>query len=272
MGLFLSNIPAEGHSEGLIAEQLDLFTAVDGGIEVDAVQGLEQFQSLHVLFGVSGVGSVFRVGEGTAVEVVDQSTGTLVAALSGAVNSTDIFLTVSIQRLDCVDEAVGCPGVVFFIDVLESVSGLEQVVVDGHVVGSHADREFIVGAFRVVAGGFDRGINFFRVIGRPQISEVDHQSFCTPVGNQTFRTFEDEVRSLTAFDSGVDLVVAIGVVQQFDGNMDVRIDFIELVDQSLDGFCVAPVADGVGPEGDVLSRGSIDQCEGEDQTECKKQR
>ena len=122
-----------------------------------------------------------------------------------------------------------------------------------------------------MAGGFDGRINFLGIIGSPQIGKVDHQAFGTPVCNQTFRTFEDEVRSLSAFNSGVDLIITVGVVQQFDGNMDVRINFIELVDQSLDGFGIAPVPNRVRPKGDILRRSGTRQCEGEDQTKCKKQ-
>ena len=84
----LDQVPAEGHVQDALTEELDLFTAVDGRVKVDAVQAPEQLEGLDVLGRVRGVHGVLGIGEGAAVEVVDQDAGALVAALAAAVDST----------------------------------------------------------------------------------------------------------------------------------------------------------------------------------------
>lgn len=56
--------------------------------------------------------------------------------------------------------------------------------------------------------------------------------------------------AFAALDSGVDLVVAVGVVEVLDGDVDVRILGVEVC-QRINGLGIAPLADGVGPQRNV---------------------
>ena len=51
----LGNVPAECHLQGAVAEEGDLFAAVDGSVKVDAVGVVQSLDGLDVLSGVCGV-------------------------------------------------------------------------------------------------------------------------------------------------------------------------------------------------------------------------
>ena len=189
-------------------------------------------------------------GEGAAVEVVDESTGALVAALADAVDSADGVAVLVIERLNGLEELLGGPGVGVLVDVLVGAGLDKGGVVDRHAVGGHDDGVLVglavFGEARGESGGVDLGL-----VGIIEhVADVDHVAVGAPVGDETLGAFHDQVGSLLGGDGGVDLVVAVGVGQELDLDLDAGLGG-EGVGQSLDDFFVAPVADGVGPKGDL---------------------
>ena len=238
--------------EDALAEEVDLVAAHKGSVEVDAILIIEGLQGLVVLIGGDGVSCVVRVREGAAVHVVDKSTGTLVTALACAVDGCHIGLAAVIDCLHCLQEILGgIPGVVLLIQVLKGVCLLKHVPVDCHTVGDHAQRILINLAVRCRACGADRVIQIRSGIPGHQIGEIHHESPCAPVGDQSLRSLEDQIRCLSALDGGVDLIVAVGVVEIFHGHLDAGILCIEIRDEGIDGCGVSPVSDRVGPERQV---------------------
>ena len=137
------------------------------------------------------------------------------------------------------------------VDVLVGAGGDERIIVDGHAVRGHNEGVLIAGAVRGEAGRDAGRIDFGLVGGVPHVGEIDHVALRAPVGNETFRPFHDEVGSGAAFERGVDLVVAVGVVEIFHGDGDAGVRRLERGDEGIDGVSIAPAADRVGPERDV---------------------
>ena len=196
------------------------------------------------------------VGKRAAVEVVDESTGALVAALAGAVDVADGLFVVGIQRIDRFDEVLGRPGVGLGVNVLVGTGSDERVIVDGHAVRGHDEGVLVAGAVSIEAGRNAGRVDFRLVGGVPHVGEIDHIALRAPVSNETFRPFHDEIGSGAAFERGVDLVVAVGVVKVFYGDGDAGVRRLERGDQGIDGVSIAPAADRVGPERDVDGFGS----------------
>ena len=138
------------------------------------------------------------------------------------------------------------------IDVLHSTGSLEDGLVDGHAVSSHDQGVLVDSAVGGVASLDGSGVQLSQVGLVQQVGQVDHQALLAPVGDQTLGTFHDQVGSSIAFDSGVDLVVAVSVGQVLNGDLDAGVS-LELGHQSIDGLLVAPTTDGVGPQGDFSS-------------------
>ena len=137
------------------------------------------------------------------------------------------------------------------INILQSIRRFEHGLVNGHAVSNHAHRIFIVFAVRAFASRNDVRINILgRIIGE-QIGKVYHQTFGAPVGNQSFRSFQNEVGSLSAFDGGIDLVVAVLIIQIFDSDIDVRILLVERSNEGINFRGIAPAADRIGPQRDI---------------------
>ena len=249
----LGNVPAEGHLQGAVAEEGDLLAAVDGGVKVDAVLVVQGLDCLDVFGRISGVLGVGCIGKGAAVHVVDDGAGALVAALAAAVDRADVGLAGVVDGLHSLQEVVGGPGVVLGIDILHSTGSLKHGLVDGHAVRGHAERELVVSAGGILAGGLNAGADVGLLVVGPQVAQIGHQALGAPVGNQTLGSFHDDVRCAAALDSGVDLVVAVGVVEVLDGDVDVRILGIEVCQQRINGRGIAPLADGVGPQRNVSS-------------------
>ena len=212
------------------------------------MQGLD---GLDVLSGVSGVLGVGCIGEGAAVHIVDDGAGALVAALAAAVDRADVGLAGVVDGLHSLQEVVGGPGVILSIHVLHGVGSLKHGLVDGHAVGGHAERELVVSTGGILAGGLNAGADVGLLVIGPQVAQVDHQALGTPVGDQALGAFHNEVGCAAALDGGVDLVVAVGVVKVLDRDVDVGILGVEVSQQCIDGLGVAPLADGVGPQGNI---------------------
>ena len=138
------------------------------------------------------------------------------------------------------------------VDVLHCVGSLKDGLVDGHAVGGHNQRILVSGAVVCEAGGQSGGVDFALVGVVEQVSDVYHLALGAPVGNQTLGSFHNQVGGGVAFDSGVDLVVAIGVGQVLNGDLDAG-SGLEAGHQLVNGFLVAPATDGVGPQGDFGS-------------------
>ena len=139
----------------------------------------------------------------------------------------------------------------FHIDILVSAGSLECIVVDSHAVSRHNNRIFVASTVSIEAGSNAGGIDLSKIFLIPEISKVYHVAFCAPVCNQTLRAFHHEVRSSAAFESGVHLVVTIGVVKILNSNFDAGSSF-KISHQSFHCLCIAPLADRIRPEGDFF--------------------
>ena len=139
------------------------------------------------------------------------------------------------------------------IDILHRAGSLKHGLVDGHAVGGHAEGELIVSTGGILAGALHAGADVSLLVIGPQVAQIDHQTLGAPVGNQTLGTFHNEVRGRAALDGGVDLIVTVGVVQILNSHMDVGVLGVEVRQQSVNRLGITPLADGVGPQGDVSS-------------------
>ena len=207
---------------------------------------------------------MLRIGEGSTIEVVDDSAGSLVTTLAGAVDICNRLAKVSIEGIHSIDEAFGCPGVGLNVNILVSTGCLESVIVDGHAVCRHNNRILVAGAVSSEAGGYAGGVDLSEVFFIPQVCKVYHVAFCTPVGNETLRTFHNQIRSILAFNGHVDLVVTVGVVKVLNRNFDAGSSF-KVSHQGSDSVSIAPLANRVRPESDLFCGLSTCHCaEGED--------
>ncbi len=138
-------------------------------------------------------------------------------------------------------------------NVLVRAHFLDLGHVHGHAVCGHAQGILVV----VARSRCGRQTPQMRrcpscVVG-PQVVQRSHNALGTPVGHQTLGAFHDHVGCAAALDGGVHLVVAVGVVEVLDGDVDVRILGIEVCQQRINGRGIAPLADGVGPQRNVSS-------------------
>ena len=193
------------------------------------------------------------IGEGAAVHVVDDGAGALVAALAAAVDGCNILITAIVQCVNGLEEAVGAPGVLISINVLVCAHFLDLGHVHGHAVCGHAQGVLVVVTGVVLAGGLHRLVDVLLGVVGPQVVQRSHNALGAPVGDQTLGTFHDQVGCAAALDGGVDLVIAVGVVQILHGDLDVGVLGIEAGDQLLHGLILAPAADGVGPQLDACT-------------------
>ncbi len=108
------------------------------------------------------------VGECPAIQVIYKCTRPLVAALVFAVNRTGTLMPVCSNRLYRFDKSLRSPGMRFFIDIFQCPGFPEQVIINCHAVGRHADRKFIISTAAVLAGFSDIIINFPGLLRIPQ--------------------------------------------------------------------------------------------------------
>jgi len=130
----------------------------------------------------------------------------------------------------------------FFINVGKRPRLPEHVVIDGHAVGGHADREFIVCAVPVPAGCPDIFIDLPGGIGFPQVGQIHHPALFAPICHNTLRAFQNQVRSAVLQDGLADPFIPVVVGQIFHRNVDVRIFLMEAVQDVGHRGGVAPVA------------------------------
>ena len=199
------------------------------------------------LGGVNVLGQLVVGVGGSAGNVGNKSAGALVAALAAAVDAANVLITGIVNSLNSLEEVFhGVPGVGLFVQVLQSAGFLEHVPVDGHAVSHHAHGHLVN---LTVGAGAGRN-NSLIGSGGDAVGQVDHQTLGAPVGDQTLGAFHDDVGSLVAFDGGVDLVVAVGIVQILNVDLDFGMSSVEIIQQCGNGGFVHPLADGVGPQGD----------------------
>ena len=194
------------------------------------------------------------VGEAAVVEVGHQRAGALVAALAGAVDQAGGEVARVHEGAEGVFKAFGRPGVGLLIDVLHRVGSLKRGLVDDHAVRRHAQRIHVVVAVRALAGRHDGsvvGVDVGDGLVRPQIVERKHLAGSRPVRHQALRAFHDDVRGGLGLDGCGDLRVAVGVVEVFNGHLDVGVHGVESGEHFVYLFRIAPIADRERPEGDV---------------------
>ncbi len=198
------------------------------------------------------------IGEGAAVQVVDEDTGALVAALALAEDSAHGGAVLGIQGIHSLQEVVGGPGTGLQVQVLVSASFLKGVQVHRHAVGGHNQGILVDSAVRSGAGGQNGFLDLLLVGVVQHILEVHHVAVGAPVGNQTLRAFHNQVGGVAAGDGSVHLVVAIGVGQVLNLDCDAGLGG-EGVGELLNLGLLAPVADGIGPQGDgaAVSGGGV---------------
>ena len=161
-----------------------------------------------------------------------------------------------IEGIDGFDEVLGGPGVVLQIQVLVGTGLLEGVQVDGHAVGRHDQGILIDRAVGVGAGGHGGGVDLALIAIVKHIAQVHQVALVAPVGHQALGTFHDQVGGIFRGDGGVDLIVSVGVGQVFHFHGDTGVGG-ESVGDGLDLFLLAPVADGIGPQGQFPGGGGL---------------
>ena len=111
----------------------------------------------------------------------------------------------------------------------------------------HDQRILVNGTVGGGAGGQAGGEDLLAVCVVQHILQIDHVTGGAPVGNQTLGAFQNQVGSLPGGEGGVDLVIAVGVSQVLDLDLDTGLSG-EGVGQLGDFGLIAPVAYGVGPQ------------------------
>ena len=150
----LGNVPAESHIQHTLTEEVDLIAAHQRSVKIDALAVVKGLDGLDILLGVRSVDGMIRIGEGTAVKIVDNGTGALVAALACAVDGAYGRAGIGMDSVDGVKESLGgLPGMSLLVNLLHGIGGLKHGLIDGHAVGGHADRILIHSTLVVDAGG-----------------------------------------------------------------------------------------------------------------------
>ena len=150
--VLLRCVPAEGNRKRSVSEELNLISADQRRIEVDALLINQCLESLGILRTVDGVLSVLCIRECSAVQIVHQCSCSLIAALSCAVDSRYILLTTVIDCLDSLEEVFCRPGVIVEIKILKRIRVLENGLIDRHAVRDHAERILVILAVAALAG------------------------------------------------------------------------------------------------------------------------
>ena len=178
------------------------------------------------------------------------------------------------QRAKGAYKAVGGPGAGLLVQILKRVGGFKSGAVDDHAVRGHAQRVLVVLAVHALACGHDGlagGADVGQGLLGPQVAQVQHLAGSAPVGHQTLRAFHDDVRGGAGLNGAGHLIVAGLIVKVLNRHADVGIYGVEIGDDGIHRFGVGPVADGIGPQGDVhlfLSEGR----HGQHHHEAQKQR
>ena len=252
----LGAVPAEGHLQNALIELGDLIAASQGSVIINALGIAQLGEGLDVLRIVPSISGVVGVGVCTAIEVVHQRTGALVAALACAEYSSHGLAVVGVKGINGLEEVLGRPGVGGQIHVLVSAGFFKSVQVDGHTVGGHAHGVLVHLAGGVDAGG-EGGFNQLALVGVVQhVGQIHHVAVGAPVGDQTLRPFQNQVRRFAGREGGVDLVIAIGISQVLNLNRNIGFSG-EGIGQFLDLGLVTPSANGVHPQADLGGAGRV---------------
>ena len=179
---------------------------------------------------------MLSVGESSAIQIVDQRTRSLIAALSAAIYCAYILLSIVIHCLNSLLEILCCPCTRCLVKILKCASRLKNISVDRHRMCCHTKRILIEYTIVALACTLYRIINQRLCFVCPQIAQIYHQTLCAPVSHQTFWSFQHKIRRLFALDGRVDLVIAICIIQILYRHMDIRIHCIEIRDHAVNCF------------------------------------
>ena len=110
--VLLSRVPAKRHCQGSVSEKGNLISSNQSRVEVDSLCLHKLFQCLCVLGRIYSILRMLLVCKLSAVQVVYQSSGSLVSPLAAAVNCCNVFLSLIMQSLHSLEEILCSPGVV----------------------------------------------------------------------------------------------------------------------------------------------------------------
>ena len=176
---------------------------------------------------------MLRIGKSTAIQVVDQRPCSLISALSIAIYSSHIGLTVIINRFHRFDKVLRGPCTLFLINILHCACRFKNIPIDCHGMRCHTQRIFIIYSVIALACALHGIIDCsLRLIG-PQVCKIHHQSPCSPVGYQSFRSFQNDIRRLLSLNGSVNLVIAIRVVQILNRHFYLRMNCVKTGNQSV---------------------------------------
>ncbi len=193
---------------------------------------------------------MLSIRECAAVQVVDQGSCSLVAALSRTIDRCYVLLSGIIDCLHCLHEVLCCPGMCLKIQILHSICSLKHSLVDCHTMCYHTQRILIVSTVSRLTCRLYGIVDLAACLCCKQVRQVYHQAACAPVSYQTLRSFHYDVRSLAAFDRGVNLIVTVGVIKILHCHGNAGIFRIKTCDQAVNRCRITPVTDGICPQCD----------------------
>ena len=193
-----------------------------------------------------------RIRKCTSVQVIYQGARSLVPALPAAEYDAGLLLSVVFQRFDRIHKSVRRPGVVLFVNIFQGAGRLKHVVIDRHAVSRHAEGIHIIFPIAVPACIADIFIDIVRhLIFFPEVAEIGHQPFVSPVSDHPFRTLQDQVGSLAFFYGLTDLLITGGIIQVLDRYVDFRVLLHKVRDQPCHYHGIPPVSHRIGPQGNL---------------------
>ena len=89
------------------------------------------------------------------------------------------------------------------VDILVCAGSDKSVIVDRHAVGGHDEGILVAGAVRVEAGRDASRVDLCLIGVVPHIGQIDHVALRAPVGDETLRSFHDEVGSGAYDEHGI---------------------------------------------------------------------
>ena len=189
--------------------------------------------------------------ECSTIETVYKNSCSLVATLATTVNSTNCCAIVSIESVDSIDEVICCPCSCLEVDILVCTCSLECVKVDSHTMSCHNERILIELSVSCLASIESSRDKFFLICCIKKVRHIDHVALSSPVSNQSFRSFHDEVRSLSCRKSCVDFVVTVCISKVLDLYFDTCL-CCEAFNEFLYCSIISPITDWICPKRDSL--------------------
>ena len=136
------------------------------------------------------------------------------------------------------------------IQILHSICSLKHSLVDCHTMCYHTQRILIVSTVSRLTCRLYGIVDLAACLCCKQVRQVYHQAACAPVSYQTLRSFHYDVRSLAAFDRGVNLIVTVGVIKILHCHGNAGIFRIKTCNQAVNRCRITPVTNRICPQGD----------------------